>query len=305
MKRIKLIKIASIISIIGNLVLSISKILLGFIAKSAAVIGDGIDSLSDIFISMITLVTSNIINRPPDREHPYGHFRFETIATSILAFIMFFIGGQLCITTFEKIMYHKQIEIPGLISVYVTIFSIAGKIILSLSQFIIGKKAKSEMIKANGKNMLNDIITSTGVLIGLGFIYYFNLPIIDKIIAILIGIWIMISAVKIFIGTIHEIMEGETNMDLYQKVFDEVRKMNYFSNPHRVRLRKLGIYYIIEFDVEVDGHSTIKDAHDKVILLEKNIRESIPYIYDIIIHIEPQGNDEKNECWGLTEDDIS
>lgn len=114
----------------------------------------------------------------------------------------------------------------------------------------------------------------------------------------------MISAVRIFIGTITEIMEGESNMDLYKRVFQEVKKFDYFSNPHRVRIRKLGIYYIIEFDVEVDGSCKIKEAHDKVEILEKNIRSSLPYIYDIIVHIEPIGNTEKNECWGLKEKDL-
>lgn len=305
MNRIKLIQIASLISIIGNLLLSLSKIVIGYFSNSLAVIGDGIDSLSDIFISLITLVTSFIINRPPDKEHPYGHYRFETIATSVLAFIIFFIGGQLSLSTIEKLLYHEYNEMPGILSVYVTIFSIVGKILLSISQYFLGKKSESPMIMANSKNMLNDIIASTGILVGLGFVYFYNLPIIDRILAIIIGVWIMISAVRIFIGTITEIMEGETNMDLYKKVFEEVKKIEYFSNPHRVRIRKLGVYYIVEFDVEVDCNSRIKDAHEKVLVLENNIRSSVPFIYDIIIHVEPFGNVEKNECWGLTENDLS
>lgn len=301
MNRDKIIQTASIISVAGNAVLAISKVAAGLCSGSLSVVGDGLDSFTDVFISLITLVISIIITRPPDREHPYGHFRAETIATAILAFIIFFIGGQLSLSTFEKLISHEYSHVPGIISVYVTVFSIVGKLLLSWSQYALGKKAESPMIMANSKNMLNDIITSSGVLIGLAFIYYFNAPVIDRILAIIIGFWIMYTAIRIFMGTITEMMEGETDMSIYNKVFEEIKKVDGLYNAHRMRIRKLGAYYLIEMDVEVDGNTRIKNAHDRIKILENNIRSSIPNIYDIVIHIEPLGNIEKHECWGLKE----
>jgi cation diffusion facilitator family transporter len=305
MNRNKIIQIASLISVAGNAVLAISKIAVGLTAGSLSVLGDGLDSFSDVCISLITLAISIIITRPPDKEHPYGHFRAETIATAILAFIIFFIGGQLSLSTFEKILNHDYNTMPGAISVYVTIFSIFGKLILSWSQYRLGKKSGSAMILANSKNMLNDIITSSGVLVGLACIYFFSVPIIDRILAIIIGIWIMISAIRIFAGTINEIMEGETDMALYKLVFQEAKKIDNVFNPHRVRIRKLGAFYLIEMDVEVDENSKIKDAHDNITILENKLRSSIPYLYDIIIHVEPRGNVDQHERWGLKEQDIT
>ena len=305
MDRNKIIQTASIISVAGNALLAVSKVSVGLYSGSLSVLGDGLDSITDIFISLITLAISIIITQPPDREHPYGHFRAETIATSILAFIMFFIGGQLAISSAGKVLHHEYNQAPGMLAVYVTVFSIAGKLLLSWSQYSLGKKADSPMIIANSKNMLNDIITSCGVLTGLGCIYLFNLPVIDRVLAIVIGLWIMFSAVKIFMGTVTEVMEGETDMSIYNRIFDEVKLVDGLYNPHRVRVRKLGINYIIEMDVEVDGNSKIKNAHDKVKELENNIRASIPNVYDIVIHIEPRGNFEGEECWGLKEKDLS
>ncbi len=305
MDRNKIIQTASIISVAGNALLAVSKVSVGLYSGSLSVLGDGLDSITDIFISLITLAISIIITQPPDREHPYGHFRAETIATSILAFIMFFIGGQLAISSAGKVLHHEYNQAPGMLAVYVTVFSIAGKLLLSWSQYSLGKKADSPMIIANSKNMLNDIITSCGVLAGLGCIYFFNMPVIDRALAIIIGLWIMFSAVRIFMGTVTEVMEGETDMSIYNRIFDEVKLVDGLYNPHRVRVRKLGINYIIELDVEVDGNSKIKNAHDKVKELENNIRASIPNVYDIVIHIEPRGNFEGEECWGLKEKDLS
>lgn len=304
MDRNKIIQAASIISVAGNAVLALSKITVGIYAGSLSVLGDGLDSITDVFISVITLAISVIITQPPDREHPYGHFRAETIATSVLAFIMFFIGGQLAISTVDKFINHEYNRLPGTLAVYVTVFSITGKLLLSWSQYTLGKKAESPMIIANGKNMRNDIITSCGVLTGLGFIYFFKMPVIDRILAVIIGIWIMVSAVRIFMGTITEIMEGESDMTIYNRIFDEVKGVDGLSNPHRVRVSKLGINYIIEMDVEVDGDSTIKYAHDRVKILEERMKVSIPNVYDIVIHIEPAGNFERQECWGLKEKDL-
>jgi cation diffusion facilitator family transporter len=304
MDRNKIIQTASIISVAGNVLLAVSKVSVGLYSGSLSVLGDGLDSITDIFISLITLAISIIITQPPDREHPYGHFRAETIATSILAFFMFFIGGQLAISSAGKVLHHEYNQAPGMLAVYVTVFSIAGKLLLSWSQYSLGKKADSPMIIANSKNMLNDIITSCGVLTGLGCIYLFNLPVIDRVLAIVIGMWIMFSAVRIFMGTVTEVMEGETDMSIYNRIFDEVKLVDGLYNPHRVRVRKLGINYIIEMDVEVDGDSKIKNAHDKVKKLENNIRASIPNVYDIVIHIEPRGNFEGEECWGLKEKDL-
>ncbi len=305
MERNRIIRTASVISIIGNAILAISKIVVGIISGSLAVLGDGLDSISDIFISLITLVISIIITHPPDKEHPYGHFRAETIGTSILAFVIFFIGGQLVLSTVEKLINHDYIRMPGKIAVYVTIVSILGKVILSWSQYVLGKKAGSSMIIANSKNMLNDVIMSIGVLIGLVFVFLFNSAVIDRIIAIIIGVWIMISAIRIFMSTITEMMEGEVDMELYNTLIDTVKITDGVSNPHRIRIRKIGFHHVIDMDVEVDGNSMVTEAHDKVKILEKRIRESIPSMYDIIIHIEPLGNFEKHERWGLKEDDFN
>jgi cation diffusion facilitator family transporter len=302
--RNKIIKTASIISIAGNAVLSISKITVGLVSGSLAVFGDGLDSLTDIFISMITLIVSIIIADPPDKEHPYGHFRAETIATSILAFIIFFIGGQLSLSSAGKLFSNDAVQMPDALAVYVTIFSIAGKLLLSWSQYSLGKKSGSAMLIANSRNMQNDVITSVSVLVGLGCVFFFNLPVIDKILAIIIGIWIMITAVRIFMGTVTELMEGEVDKDLYDKIFEAVKITDGVSNPHRVRIRKLGGYYAIDMDVEVDGSLMVMDAHTRVKHLEEKIRSVIPNIYDIVIHIEPLGNLENEERYGLTEKNI-
>lgn len=165
--RVDLIKKAALISIVGNALLAASKIAAGFMAGSLAVVGDGVDSSTDVFISLVSLVAAGIINKPSDREHPYGHSRAETTATTILSFVILFAGAQLFLSTVSQLSSHAVRIMPGPLALWVTGLSIVGKLLLSYSQFKLGKKTGSSMLIANGKNMRNDVLISCSVLLGL------------------------------------------------------------------------------------------------------------------------------------------
>jgi len=105
-------------------------------------------------------------------------------------------------------------------------------------------------------------------------------------------------------GTVTELMEGEVDKDLYEDIFEAVEHTHGVSNAHRVRIRKLGGYYVVDMDVEVDEDLKVKAAHDMVKHLEEKIKSGNPEIYDVIIHIEPHGNHESGEKYGLSEKNI-
>ncbi len=302
--RVSTIKLASWIGITGNAFLALLKIIAGIISGSLAVVADGIDSATDVLGSVVTLFTAVIINQPPDPEHPFGHSRAETLATAILAFIIFFAGAQLMLTTIGSFIKGETPTIPSILGVYVIIISIVGKMLLALSQYYLGKKASSPMIIANAKNMQNDILISTGVLAGLGFTIYFKLPILDPIIATVISILIMKTAVQVYMDTNRELMGGGISAEIYNQINNVVRETKGAANPHRMRVRKMGEYYFIDLDIEVEEHLSVKEAHEIAVAVEGGIRQRIPNVYDIMVHIEPEGNLEEMEKFGLCPDDV-
>ncbi len=168
------IKNASWIGISGNAALSVLKITAGLISGSLAVVADGVDSSSDIITSVITLITANLLMKPPNKKYPYGYDKADTIATKALSFIIFFAGAQLFIATIRKFIHGSIVEPPTPLAVYVTLISIIGKLFLSLHQFRAGKKTGSAMLIANGKNMQNDVLISISVLMGLAGVYLFK-----------------------------------------------------------------------------------------------------------------------------------
>jgi len=299
-----IIKIASVTALAGNALLAAVKIGAGWYAGSLAVIGDGIDSSVDVLIAVMTLFVANIISRPADEDHPWGHGRAETVATAIISFMLFFAGAQLIMSSLKEIILGSAREVPSLPAVIGTVISIAGKLLLAWSQYLMGKKAKSAMLKANAKNMTADVFLSAGVLIGLGLSMLFDIGLIDSWAAMLVGLWVIKSAIGIFMEANKELMDGGYHRKYYQIVFDAVNSIDEANNPHRVRMRRIAGLWDINIDIEVPPNKTVIEAHWIAYKVEKAIKERMANVYDIMIHIEPAGNLE-NEGYGLSEENFN
>jgi cation diffusion facilitator family transporter len=302
--RTGIVRKAAIIALCGNLVLAILKIVTGFATDSLAVLGDGIDSSTDVVIAVLTLAVGFIINQPSDKEHPWGHQRAETIATVILAFIILAAGFQLFQSSIERLREGGTAALPQPAALAVTLVSIFGKLILALSQYRLGKKAQSAMIVANAKNMTNDIIISASVFVGLGASVLFNLPFLDAVTALLVSLWVMKSAVGIFLEQNQELMDGNADDGLYKAMFAAIRSVPGAGNPHKARIRKMASKWDIDVDIEVSGKMSVYEAHEIAGEVERAIRRDIPDVYDIMVHVEPAGIGEHDEQYGVSQKDL-
>lgn len=301
-RRIRAIRRASWVGIIGNGFLSVLKMSFGVIAGSFALISDGIDSLTDVLTSGITLFTATISSKPPDLKHPYGHGRAETIATKVLAFIIFFAGSQLVVSAVRRLFQPEAIQTPSTAALYIAAVSIAGKVFLGIYKKRIGTIYRSSMLKADAKNMRNDVLISSSVFTGILFSLILNMPVIDTLIAAAIGVYILISALGIFTETSLELMDGISDHQIYQEVFDAVNSVEAAGNPHKTRIRKFNNMYIIDMDIEVDGSMTVEEGHAAAMEVEANVRNQVSHVYDIHVHVEPKGNVEHKESFGISED---
>ena len=299
----QIIKIASLTALFGNAVLAAVKITAGVYAGSLAVIGDGIDSSVDVLIAIMSLFVARIIAQPADEGHPWGHGRAETIATALLSFMLFFAGAQLIFSSVQDIIAAKPREVPNFAAVLGTLFSIAGKLILAWSQYLFGKKSGSSMLKANAKNMTADVLLSAGVLAGLGLSMILNIGLIDSYAAILVGLWVIKSALGIFLEVNKELMDGGSDKKHYRDVFDAVKSVEEAGHPHRVRMRRIAGFWDIDIDIEVPPNKTVIEAHWISHKVEQAIKARVENVLDIMVHIEPAGNTE-DEGYGLSEESL-
>jgi len=295
---------ASWIAVVANALLAALKIFVGFLAGSLALVGDGIDSATDIVTSLITLFTARLISKPPNLRFPYGYRKADAVASKALSFVVFFAGAQLGISTVERIIEGGTREIPDVIAIYVVIVSIIGKLILSWYLLKNGKKVESPMLLANGKNMKNDVFISLSVLLGLVFTLFFNLPIIDAVFALLISIYIMKSAFDIFMESNYELMDGVKDKGVYKTIITAIKKVKGAHNPHRIRVRKISNMYVVAVDIEVDPELKISEGHHIAHLVEQSLKAALVNVFDILVHVEPIGNIEHDEPEGISTKDI-
>ncbi len=295
-----IIRVAAGVAVAGNAVLAAMKICAGVLSGSGALVSDGIDSSADVIIGVITLVVVRVISKPADVGHPWGHGRAETVTTAFLAFLLFFMGGQLVIGAGARLFSGEHTAAPSFLAVVISLVSIAGKSLLAWFQYMLGRRAGSAMIKANAKNMAADILISAGVLAGLGISAVTGSARADTVISGLIGLWIIKTAVGIFLEANLELMDGNTDTEPYHVIIDAVNAVEGASNPHRARMRSVGGFWDIDFDIDVDPGCTILQAHEIASRVEAEIKNRLENVFDIMIHVEPQG-EHITESFGLSE----
>ena len=299
----KYIRLAAGIALIGNAILAVLKITAGIVSGGNALLGDGIDSATDVLISIVTLVVVNILSKPADTEHPWGHRRAETIATVFLSFMIFFAGAQLVINSVSNLVADIHTTLPSTFAVAVLIISIIGKVLLAYSQHILGKRSNSAMVKANAKNMAADVLISFGVLAGFAVAYLTGSGHADSIMATLIGAWIIKTAIGIFADANQELMDGNKDTESYRVILDAVNAVEGAYTPHRARMRCIAGFWDISFDIYVNPKCSVSDAHRIASRVENEIKKRLENVLDIMIHVEPRGDDTA-EAFGLSEEDI-
>lgn len=301
--RTRKIKIASWIGIIGNGILAIFKIAAGFMDNSLSTVADGIDSTGDVLISLMTLYIASLLMKPPNIKFPYGYGKAEPNATIVLAVVIFFAGAQMAISSISRLIEGAYEEMPGKIAITAIILSIIIKVILARYQMYIGKKTESSMLLATARNMQGDIVISCSVLIGIVLTHTFHLPVLDLIIASLVGLWIIWIAIKIYLETNLELMDGNIEKSVYENVFKIVESTSGVRNPHRMRIRRAGHKLMINIDIELDGNMTLSNAHEISHIVEKNIKKKLEHdVFDVVIHVEPYGDRIKEENLGISKE---
>jgi cation diffusion facilitator family transporter len=223
------------------------------------------------------------------------------VATVALAFIIFFAGAQLAFQALRNLVAGVEASLPGSFALVATGVSIVGKLALSWTQTRAGRRHGSQLLVANGVNMRNDVVMSVAVLGGLLGSRLLGTPLVDAVVAVLVGLWVMKSAVGIFFESNAELMDGNTSHATYRLVFEAVRSVPGAGNPHKARVRRIANTWDIDLDIEVDGSMTVREAHAIADRVERAVKERIDSVYDIVVHVEPAGSGEHGEQYGLDE----
>ena len=283
--RFKSVKRASILGIIGNLVLLVIKGIVGYITNSQAMIADSFNSFSDIFSSFMTFIGNKIASIPSDDDHNLGHGKAEYIYSLLISILMLVLAFKSFSSSVIALLINQKYKF-SIYLVVVCIITILIKFLLYLYTINLSKKYSNILLDANSKDHRNDCVITTLNLISC-ILSIFNIYFIDGVVGIIISIWIFITAIKIFKESYDVLMDKSISDETKQKVLDiiklhpEIKKIRHFNST------PVGYKYQISFTIFVDGNMSTFDSHKIADNLEDEIEEKLDEIYLTVIHVNP------------------
>ncbi|MFJ7469241.1 cation diffusion facilitator family transporter [Peribacillus frigoritolerans] len=273
----------AIISIIAYICLSIIKLAIGYISDSAALKADGLNNTTDIIASIAVLIGLRLAQRPPDKDHGYGHWKSETIASMVASFIMFAVGVQVLIDAVGSMLKGGK-ESPDIIAGYVGVLSAIAMYFVYRYNKKLAMKINSKAVMAASKDNISDAWVSIGTAIGI-FGSQLNMPWLDPLTAIIVGLLICKTAWDIFIQASHELSDGfdENKIHLYKDVIINVDGV---KGIKEIKGRNYGNNEVIDVVILVNSTLDIKEAHDIATHVEKVMMKEHG-VYDVHVHVEP------------------
>lgn len=277
---------------VGNLLLTVFKLIAGLFGRSSAMIADAIHSLSDLVSDIVVLVMVKVSSKGVDKNHDYGHGKFETLATVVVAVILLWVGVELLIEGIGKIrlvLVGETLPLPGTIALWAALISILVKEILYQWTSRVGKKVNSSAMITNAWHHRSDALSSIGAAIGIGGAICFGgkWVILDPIVGCIISVFIVVIAVKMAIPALYELTDGSLPEEIEQHIMQLILSVDGVTNVHDLRTRRNGPIMIIGAHIVVDPNMTVANAHHLTVLAENAIRNQFGNETQISIHIEP------------------
>jgi cation diffusion facilitator family transporter len=277
---------AARLSVLTALGLAILKLVTGFFTGSLAVLTSAIDSLLDILMSGINMMAIRHAEQPADEQHPYGHGKFESLATIFQSLVIAASGGWIIYEAVQRMIDPSPIKQTG-IGIIVMSISTVASILISRHLKRVAKETDSSALEADSLHFSMDVYTNLALLIGLILISRFNLPWLDPVMSFLVAIYILVESLKLLRQAMRDILDEQLpeTIRLEIETLIDDHKHDLFGY-HNLRTRRAGSQKLIDFHLTVCKHLSVEEAHDITDYIEKKIGEEIIGT-DVTIHVEP------------------
>jgi len=266
--------------------LAVLKLTTGIMTGSMAVLASAVDSLLDILMSGVNYLAIRKAEQPADENHPFGHGKFETLATLFQALVIFTSGLWILYEATTRLLEgaHPQRLGNGVI---VLMISVGASVWISRYLKSAAKKTHSSALDADSLHFAMDVYTNLALAAGLVIMSLFDVPWLDSLLSILVAAYILLEALRLVRHGMRDILDEELPASIRQEITDiiEMHK-DVLVDHHQLRTRRAGSQKIIDFHLTVCKNLTVKDAHDIADHLEKEIEAEILGA-DVIIHVEP------------------
>jgi len=271
--------------LVANVLLAGLKLAAGLWTGSVALVADGAHSVSDLLSDVIVLVGIALAARPPDREHPYGHGRFETLASVLVAVLLVVAGGWVGWEAVADLSHHDEAS-PGVPMIGVALVSVVVKEVLYRFTARLGRRTRSAALLANAWHHRSDALSSVAVLLG-GIAALFEVPHADHVAGVVVAVLVVLAGLRIAGRGLGEFLERGIEGEVLEQVQACLEGHDGVLSWHQLRGRRVGREVFIDVHVLVDPLLTVREGHEITDQLERAIEEKLSEPVNVIIHLEP------------------
>lgn len=271
------------LSILSNTLLIILKLVVGIISGSVSIISEAIHSSMDLIAAIIAFFSVRISDTPADKEHPYGHGKFENVSGVAEAILIFIASFWIIFEALKKLVGHHPVEAPGL-GVAVMLVSAVVNLIVSKRLYKVAKETDSVALEADALHLKTDVYTSIGVGVGMLLIWITNITLFDPIVAILVALFILREAFFLLRNAFFPLVDAslaDSEIRIIRSVLEK-RSLRF----HNLKTRKSGHYRFAELHLELPENLLLKEVHDVCDEVELELKSRITNL-EISIHVEP------------------
>jgi cation diffusion facilitator family transporter len=278
----------ALVSIIGNIVLALFKLLAGILASSGAMISDAVHSASDVFSSIVVIIGIHISSKESDKDHPYGHERLECVAAIILATILFITGFSIGFGAVKTIAAgnYADLAVPGVLALVAAIVSIVSKEAMYWYTRVNARRIDSAALMADAWHHRSDALSSVGALIGIagarcGF------PIADSIASLVICFFIAKAAYDIYHDAVDKMVDHACDEKFEEEIRTCVTAESGVIRIDELRTREFGNKIYVDIEIAADGDKTLRESHAIAERVHNAVETRFPKVKHVMVHVNP------------------
>ncbi len=278
-----------------NLFLAVIKVVGGIVGQSQALLADGIHSLSDLASDAMVLLAVKHAGEDADEDHPYGHARYETLATVALGILLIGVAGGIAYKAILRLEHPDEIAVPALFTLVIAAISIFSNEGLYHATRKVAQKIRSPMLEANAWHHRSDAVSSIVVLIGVGATYI-GYPLLDAIAAILVALMIAKIGLDLSRQSVQELVDTALEPEMVDQIKQTILSIDDVRELHLLRTRRMGHNALVDVHIQVSPKLSVSEGHHITETVEQNLKDKFEEVNDITVHIDPEDDETTASC---------
>lgn len=281
----------SLITIIGNVILSVFKLMAGILAHSGAMISDAVHSASDVFSTVVVIIGIKLATKKPDKEHPYGHERLECVAAILLAMVLFVTGLGIGANALQAISdgNYGELQPPGLLALIAAVVSVFSKEAMYWYTRYHAKRIDSGALMADAWHHRSDALSSVGALIGIGGAML-GYPVLDSVASLVIFFFIVKAAYDIFKDAMDKMIDRSCDEETQNQIADCIMCNGEVLGIDKLKTRIFGNKIYVDAEILLDGSYTLQTAHSIAENVHDDIELNFPRVKHIMVHVNSENH---------------